>query len=291
VPRPTTRSEACCWVRLGKTRCPPRLRPSSPDQDRAGRRRVPQAVGVHIERAPCLPVAHPRAVEEGVQSGGEVLRPPPAFRVVRERPEREDRAVAYGDDEDVEPRPPELDERWVLPRGRFGPLDTCVDRQERGSRHAVLQPCPRRPPKGAPSGWEPLVERADVSPERDDLQPGDVEPRPGHAASPRSELSRCRVGAASPPRVSHAVKAGRKGERWPVEKVSTWGWMLAGSGSSFHGSRRACRGPLLRTRLARRPRLSDPGLGVSQPVGLALGLDDLASVALVRRILGEEEEE
>src|SRR6266542_1357467 len=28
-------------------------------------------------------------------------------------------------------RPPKLDERWVLPGGRFGHLDACMDREER----------------------------------------------------------------------------------------------------------------------------------------------------------------
>jgi hypothetical protein len=72
----------------------------------------------------------------------------------------------------------------VLPRRGIGPLDPRVDRQQRGSWHAVLQPRPRRTPKRARSGWEPLVERTDPSPEPEDLRPCEVQPRPGHLTPP-----------------------------------------------------------------------------------------------------------
>lgn len=84
------------------------------------------------------------------------------------------------DDVRVVPRSPELDERWVLPDGRFGPLDARVDRQKRRSGHAVLQAGPRRAPERAASAWEPLVERADVQPEREDLRPREFQLRSGH---------------------------------------------------------------------------------------------------------------
>jgi hypothetical protein len=158
--------------------------PFPPDQQRAGRRGVPEAVRVLAEPAPRLPGAHPRAVEEGAQTSGEILRPPPALRVIGEGPEREDGEIARGHDEDVEPRAPELDQRWILPRGGFGPFDASVDRQERGPGHAVLQARPRRTPERPPPVREPLVEGADVSPEREDLLPREVKPRSGHITSP-----------------------------------------------------------------------------------------------------------
>src|SRR2546425_11246732 len=54
--------------------------------------------------------------------------------------------------------------------------------------------------------------------------------------------------------------------------------MLAGSGSPFHGSWGACRDPLPPARFTWRPRLSDPGLGVPQPVAPSFRLADLAAV-------------
>src|SRR5215212_609314 len=72
-------------------------------------------------------------------------------------------------------RTPELDERRVLPRRWLGALDPRVDRQQGGSRHAVLESGPRGAAKRPTSGWEPLVERADVSPERQDLRAGEGE--------------------------------------------------------------------------------------------------------------------
>src|SRR6266540_3001611 len=98
------------------------------DQDRAGRRRVPETVGVHAQCTPRLSVAHPRAAEERVEAGGEVFCPLPTLGIVGQRPEREDGQVARGDNEDTEPRSPELDERRILPRERFGPFNARVDR-------------------------------------------------------------------------------------------------------------------------------------------------------------------
>ena len=160
-----------------------------PDQDRAGRCGVPEPVGVYAERAPGLAVGHPPpprcACRRAARSSA--TRRAPAF--VRQPPEREDREIARRDDVRVVPRSPELDERRILPGGRLGPLDARVDREERGSGHAVLQAGPRRTPERAPSAREPLVERADVPPEREDLRPREVEPRRRHVTR-RSTLSR-----------------------------------------------------------------------------------------------------
>jgi hypothetical protein len=161
------------------------------DHDRARRRGVPQPVGVYTEGASCLAVGHLRPAEESVQADGLVFREPPAFRIERQPPEREEREVACCDHIRVVPMPPELDERGVLPGGRFGPLDAGMDREERGSGHAVLQARLRRTAEQARSAGEPLVERADVSAERQDLHPRQVEPRPVIPRRSLPFLSRC----------------------------------------------------------------------------------------------------
>ena len=69
------------------------------------------------------------------------------FGAVGMPPEREQREVALRDDVGVVARPPELRERRVLPRRRLDPVDARVQREQRGPRHAVLQPGPRRPPQ------------------------------------------------------------------------------------------------------------------------------------------------
>src|SRR5438093_5250126 len=102
----------------------------------------------------------------------------PGGGFVGEPPEREDGEVPCRDDVRVVTRPPELYQRRVLPGRRLGPLDTRMDGEERSPRHAVLQARPRRTPERAPSAWEQLVERADLPPEREDLRPRQVEPRP-----------------------------------------------------------------------------------------------------------------
>jgi hypothetical protein len=59
-----------------------------------------------------------------------------------------------------------------------------VDRQERCPGHAVLQPGRGRKLKRAPPARKPHVERADVSPERQDLRPIEVKPSRCHVTSP-----------------------------------------------------------------------------------------------------------
>ena len=79
--------------------------------------------------------------------------------VVGEPPQREEREVALGDDVGLVPRPPELDERGMLPGRGLDLLDPRVQREERGSRHAVLQAGPRRPPQRLRAFGHSLVER------------------------------------------------------------------------------------------------------------------------------------
>jgi hypothetical protein len=150
------------------------------NEDGAGRCGVPEPIGDFAERAARLAVRQPPATEQAVKPSGQVLRDTPSPNLIRESPEREDRDVACRDHVRVMTRPPELDERRVLPGRRLGPLDARMDREERSARHAVLQACPRRKPERAPSAREPLVECADVPPEREDLCPREFEPRPVH---------------------------------------------------------------------------------------------------------------
>ena len=65
----------------------------------------------------------------------------------------------------------------VRRRGAFHP---CMDRQERGSWHAVLKAGPRRTPQRTSPPWQPLIERSDAPSEREDLRPRDSQPPPVH---------------------------------------------------------------------------------------------------------------
>src|SRR5439155_1702629 len=85
-----------------------------------------------------LAVGHRAAAQEAVQAGGEVLADAPAVVIVRQPPQREDRQVTRGNDVRAEPWPPELQQRWIFPGGGLGPVDTSVDRQQRGAEHSPL---------------------------------------------------------------------------------------------------------------------------------------------------------
>ena len=151
-----------------------------PDPDRAGRGRVPQPVGGHAERAARLPVSHPGAAEHGVQAAGDVLRPVPALRVIGQRPEGEDGHVPGGDHKDAVPRPPQLNQRGVLPGAGIGSRHARMDGQQRGAGHAVLQPGPGGPPQGIRPAGTADVQAAGVAPEGQDLGAGQVKPGVGH---------------------------------------------------------------------------------------------------------------
>ena len=158
-----------------------------PNQDRAGRRGVPEAIGVVFAEGPArLAERHPRAAEEAAHANGEVLRDAQRAAFVGQPPEREDREVPCRDDVRVVTRPPDLDERRVLPGRGLGPLNTRMDREERSAGHAVLKARPRRTPERAPSAWEPLVERADLTAECEDLGAGEAERRPCHVSPPHA---------------------------------------------------------------------------------------------------------
>ena len=101
---------------------------------------------------------------------------------VRQPAEREHGQVARRDHVGVVPRSPHLHERGILPGGRHGALHPRMDRQERGPRHAVLQAGPRRPAQRASAPWQPLIERSDAPPERQDLRSRDLQPLSAHVA-------------------------------------------------------------------------------------------------------------
>jgi hypothetical protein len=152
--------------------------PLPADQHAAGHRGVTEPIGVLAEAVPRLGVGHPPTVEEAVQAGGKLLRLPPARTSFWQSAKGKDHAVARGHDVRAEPRSPDLDKRPVLPAGRVSAYHPRVDRQERRPRHAVLQTRPRRTAERARAGRQPLIERADVPPERQDLRPRELKSRP-----------------------------------------------------------------------------------------------------------------
>src|SRR5436189_75559 len=72
------------------------------------------------------------------------------------------------------------------PGGGLDPPTPRRDREERGAGLAARRPRPRPPPERAPSAWEPLVERADLTPECKDLCPGEAERGHWHVRPPHS---------------------------------------------------------------------------------------------------------
>src|SRR5581483_5289426 len=122
-----------------------------------------------------MAVGDPTALDGLAQPRSKILRTSPATFVVRVSADSEHSVVARRDDVHAEPRPPDLDERGILPRRRARPLDTGVDREQRGPRHAVLQTRPRRLPKRAGAGRKPLVEAGDAPAEGEDLRARQLE--------------------------------------------------------------------------------------------------------------------
>ena len=138
-------------------------RPVPAHQHRPGRRGVPQRVGRDAEPWPASPnfIAGHRGRRAGERRDPRL----PRRRIVGQPPEREDREVASGDDVRAVSRPPQLDERRVLPPVRLGSLDTRMDREDRRPRHAVLETRPRRTPERRAPGAAAL-QRADGPTER-----------------------------------------------------------------------------------------------------------------------------
>ena len=157
-------------------RCP---RAVPAQQQGAGRRRVLDRVAdpeclLHVV------VLQPTSGEVGVHACGHVLGSRTPTGVVGEPAEREDRTVARRHDVHAVARPPDLDERRILPAPWLRPLHPRVDREERRPRHAVRQSRPGRAPQGARTPREPLVERAGAPPEGEDLGARELERRRRH---------------------------------------------------------------------------------------------------------------
>ncbi len=139
---------------------------------------------MHAHQLSGLAVTHPPAGQGGRELLGGSDGPLAPLGVVRQDAQGKDREVGLGDDEHAVTRTPYLDKRRILPCGGAGALDARMDRQQRGPRHAVLQPRPRGSPQRGRSRGQPLVERADASSERQDLRPRQLEPGGGHVAPP-----------------------------------------------------------------------------------------------------------
>jgi hypothetical protein len=97
---------------------------------------------MHAERVTSLVGAHRPAREELVEAVGGLLGHVSRPAGVGEAAEREDREVTGRNDVCAEPRSPDLHEGWVLPAGGAGRLDASMDREQRGSGHAVLEAHP-----------------------------------------------------------------------------------------------------------------------------------------------------
>ena len=153
------------------------------DQHAASQRGVAEGVGVDAKRVAGLVGARRPPREELVEAVRQLHcdGSRPAF--VGQPGEREDRAVAGRHDIGAEPRSPHLHERRILPRGGLGLLNASMDREQRGSRHAVLEARPSGTPKRLGTGWQTLIERSDSSSVPEDLSAGQAERSPCHVNS------------------------------------------------------------------------------------------------------------
>src|SRR4029079_10753543 len=77
----------------------------------------------------------------------------------------------------AEPRPPDLDERRILPRPGLRPVDPGMDRDEGRPRHAVRKAAPRRAPQRFRAGRQPPVERPGCAAVAEDLLPRQLDRR------------------------------------------------------------------------------------------------------------------
>ena len=152
-----------------------------PDQDRAGRRRVPEAVGVHAERAARL-ARRSSARRPGERAGGR-RDPPPAAGPWRRR------AASRARTRPGRERPPTK----TLNRGPHswtsdgsshvdGPVPATRAWIDSSAARGMLSCSPAQAARRSELGpaREPLVERARLPPERQDLRPREVEPGTVH---------------------------------------------------------------------------------------------------------------
>jgi len=136
------------------------------------------------EPAPHLAAIHSPTVEEGFDAVGELVPLAARRGIVRQPRDGEECVVAFGNDVRAEARPPDLHERRIFTARRLDLLDAGVNREERSSRHAVLQSGPRGEPQRLRARGEPLVQATDASSKREDLRARQIEPTLGHRDQP-----------------------------------------------------------------------------------------------------------
>src|SRR6476659_413246 len=91
----------------------------------------------------------------------------------------------------------------MFPRTRLGALDACMDREDCGARHAVLETGPGGLPQGVGAGRKALVQRPDSPSVGEDLLAREFERRPRHG-SIRKKVSASVVGVGAPGRTRTA---------------------------------------------------------------------------------------
>ena len=154
------------------------LRAVPPDSHPTRERRVAQPVRRLLEGAGRRALRHARVAQQLFQPVGQRLRNPPLRARVRQPAEGERRRVPRIDDVGAVARPPHLHEGRRLPGRGLRALHACVDGQQRGPRHAVLQARRRRQPERRLARRQPFVERLDRPAESEDLRARHAEPCP-----------------------------------------------------------------------------------------------------------------
>ena len=161
----------------------PRALPA--DQDGAGRARVPEAVRIHAQSGARLLMADPLVAEGGAR--GSRRAPPPAAGPWRRpascRARRRRRSHAATTNTLYRGPHSCTSDGSAQVAGSVA-RDPGVDRQHRRPGHAVLQPRPGRPLQRGRPRRKPLVERADLPPERQNLRSREVEPCRGASHDP-----------------------------------------------------------------------------------------------------------
>ena len=128
------------------------------------------------------------AIEVLGEARRQLLRPPTEATPLRQPAKREGRVLPRRDDIRGVARPPDLDERRVLPGIGRSPPDPGMEGVKRRPRDAVLQAYPSRASKRIRPVRQALLEPVGRSPVGQDLRTAERE-RGGHAgrlASPRT---------------------------------------------------------------------------------------------------------
>ena len=125
-------------------------------------------------------MAHASTIKLGSNALCCVLCDLSAASIVRVPSEREMGVVLRRYHVHAEARPPHLHESWIRPRCRQRALDSGVNRQQRRSRHRVLETGPGYGSERIGSGGKALIEGADPPSVREDLVPRERELRLRH---------------------------------------------------------------------------------------------------------------